>query len=68
MMIFVATILYNGITIEFLAQWMQKIVFNFPFAFFTQIFFIQPFVRFVFSKIFKSQLNKEKQYVVNEGI
>ncbi|MDF2673703.1 MAG: hypothetical protein K0R09_1968 [Clostridiales bacterium] len=40
MMTFVATIMYNGITIEFLAQWMQKIVINFPFAFFTQLFFI----------------------------
>lgn len=56
MMSFVATILYDGITAEFLAQWMQKIVFNFPFAFFTQLFFIQPFVRFLFGVIFKKQL------------
>ena len=61
----VATIMYNGITVEFLAQWMQKIVFNLPFAFFTQLFFIQPFVRFVFRNIFKSQLNKNNQYAVN---
>lgn len=66
MMSFIATILYDGITIEFLAQWMQKIVFNLPFAFFTQLFFIQPFVRFVFSNIFRSQLSKEKQSEVNE--
>ena len=65
MMSFVATIMYNGITLEFLAQWMQKIVFNLPFAFFTQLFFIQPFVRFAFRNIFKSQLNKKNQYAVN---
>ena len=39
MMSFVATILYSGITSEFIAQWMEKIVFNFPFAFFSQLFF-----------------------------
>ena len=53
MMSFIATILYNGFTSEFLAQWMQKIVFNFPFAFFTQLFFIQPLVRFLFGILFK---------------
>ncbi len=56
MMSFLATILYNGITTEFLAQWLQKIVFNFPFAFFSQLFFIQPLVRFLFRLIFKKQL------------
>lgn len=58
MMSFVATILYDGITAEFVAQWMQKIVFNFPFAFFSQLFFIQPLVRFLFGVIFKKQLRK----------
>jgi hypothetical protein len=61
MMSFVATILYNGITIEFLAQWMQKIVFNFPFAFFAQLFFIQPLVRFIFGEIYKKQFEKASE-------
>ncbi|WP_242857027.1 DUF2798 domain-containing protein [Pseudobacteroides cellulosolvens] len=65
MMSFVATILYNGITPEFLAQWMQKIVFNFPFAFFSQLFFIQPLVRFLFGIIFKKQLRKAREHAVN---
>lgn len=65
MMSFVATILYNGITSEFLAQWMQKIVFNFPFAFFSQLFFIQPLVRFIFGAIFKKQLSKSGEQVRN---
>ncbi|MDD2483030.1 MAG: DUF2798 domain-containing protein [Candidatus Shapirobacteria bacterium] len=58
MMSFVATILYNGFTSEFIAQWMQKIVFNFPFAFFVQLFYVQPLVRLIFRTIFKSQLQK----------
>ena len=61
LMSFVATILYNGITIEFLAQWMQKIVFNLPFAFFSQLLFIQPLVRFLFRAIFKKQLEKANE-------
>jgi hypothetical protein len=61
MMSFVATILYNGITTEFLAQWMQKIVFNLPFTFFSQLFFIQPFVRFLFRTLFKEQLKKASE-------
>ena len=65
MMSFVSTILYNGITTEFLAQWMQKIVFNFPFAFFSQLFFIQPFVRFLFGAIFKEQLKKARVHAVH---
>jgi Protein of unknown function (DUF2798). len=58
MMSFVATILYDGWNAEFLAHWMQKIVINFPFAFFMQLFFIQPFVRFLFGVLFKKQLSK----------
>lgn len=65
MMSFIATILYDGISIEFLSQWMQKIVFNLPFAFFTQLLFIQPLVRFLFRTFFKKQLknaaNNEKE-------
>jgi len=61
MMSFFATILYNGVNAEFLAHWMQKVVFNFPFAFFTQLFFIQPFVRFLFGAIFKTQLKMQAE-------
>jgi len=56
MMSFIATIIYNGINVEFLANWMQKVVRNFPLAFFSQLFFIQPFVRFLFGVIFSKQL------------
>lgn len=55
-MSFVSTILYNGLNCEFFAHWAQNIVFNFPFAFFTQIFFIQPIVRKLFKTIFKQNL------------
>lgn len=35
-----------------IADWLKLLCFNFPFAFFTQLFFIQPFVRMVFKTIF----------------
>ncbi len=55
MMSLAATLLYNGFTAEFIAQWMQKVVINYPFAFFTQLFFIQPLVRWLFGLIFGKQ-------------
>lgn len=45
MMSFISTLLFNGLNTEFIAKWLQNIVLNLPFAFFTQIFFVQPFVR-----------------------
>jgi hypothetical protein len=67
MMSLVATFLYDGITQEFFAQWMQKIVLNFPFAFFTQLFFIQPFVRFLFGILFKKQIRKAGRYATGSA-
>lgn len=41
---------FNMITL--LASWLKLVCFNFPFAFFTQLFFIQPLVRTLFKAIF----------------
>lgn len=38
------------------ANWIKLVCFNFPFAFFSQIFFIQPFVRQVFGKLFAKDI------------
>lgn len=44
---------YMGFSfITLLANWLRLVCFNFPFAFFTQLFFIQPFIRTVFKMIF----------------
>lgn len=68
LMSFLATIVYNGIIgvgingnslsnfiINLIPYWLQKVVLNFPFALLSQLFFIQPLVRYIFSKIFKSK-------------
>ena len=53
---------YNGFnTITLLANWIALICHNFPFAFFSQIFFIQPFVRFLFGKIFAKDIAARKE-------
>lgn len=45
---------YSGFSIfTLLANWLKLVCLNFPFAFFTQLFFIQPFVRAVFKKIYR---------------
>lgn len=44
---------YNGFSfIALTANWLKLICCNFPFAFFSQLFFIQPFVRSVFKFLF----------------
>lgn len=47
-MSFAATVIHNGFNSEFAANWIQKTAYNFPFAFFIQIFFIGPTVRSIF--------------------
>lgn len=36
-----------------LSNWVKLVCFNFPFAFFSQLFFIQPLVRTIFKAIFR---------------
>ncbi|MCD7818814.1 MAG: hypothetical protein LUH07_07160 [Lachnospiraceae bacterium] len=45
---------YAGFNIfTLLANWLKLVCFNFPFAFFSQLFFIQPFIRKVFKLLFR---------------
>lgn len=44
---------YEGFNVlTLLANWVKLVCFNFPFAYFSQLFFIQPLVRTVFKAIF----------------
>ena len=45
---------FNDITL--LANWLKLVCLNFPFAFFTQLFFIQPAVRSIFKLIFRKNV------------
>lgn len=53
---------YEGFNIiSLLAKWLKLMCFNFPFAFFTQLFFIQPFVRTAFKFLFRRDIAARKQ-------
>ena len=60
-MSFIAAILYYPYYASFnpislLASWLELVCFHFPFAFFTQLFFIQPVVRTLFKWIFRKDI------------
>lgn len=53
---------YEGFSIIILfANWMRLVCFNFPFAFFTQMFFIQPAVRSIFRAVFRKDIKKREE-------
>lgn len=65
-MSFIAALLYypyyEGFHIvTMLANWLKLVCFNFPFAFFTQLFFIQPLIRTVFKWIFCRNTEYDKE-------
>lgn len=60
MTLFVSAVLFHRVTTELVANWMQNIVINILFALFTQLFFVQPVVRFIFRIIFINKLNREE--------
>lgn len=48
---------YSGFNMwTLLANWLKLVCFNFPFAFFTQMYFIQPLVRTLFKVIFAKDI------------
>lgn len=52
---------YSGFNIfTLLANWLKLVCLNFPFAFFSQLFFIQPLIRTVFKFLFRKQLAAAK--------
>lgn len=55
-MSFWATLLFKHPGSEFLPVWLQTVVFNFPMAFFWQVFFCGPLVRFLFRRIFRPKV------------
>lgn len=57
-MSFLAAIIYYPYYMGFsfitlIANWLKLMCYNFPFAFFTQLFFIQPLIRTVFKTLFR---------------
>ncbi len=60
-MSFIAAWMYypymNGFSLfTLLANWLELMCYNFPFAWFSQLFFIQPIVRILFKKLFSKKI------------
>lgn len=51
--------------ITLIANWLKLVCLNFPFAFFTQLFFIQPLVRTIFKTLFRKDI-KARENAVQE--
>ena len=48
-------------TITLLCRWFRLVCYNLPFAYFSQMFFIQPFVRFAIRRIFPSNIARRNE-------
>ena len=75
MMSLIAAFLYYPYYMGFhiltlLANWLKLICYNFPFAYFTQLFFIQPAVRVIFKTLFRKDIARRngeaRSYPQNE--
>ncbi|OUM62988.1 hypothetical protein PIROE2DRAFT_61542 [Piromyces sp. E2] len=72
-MSFLAAIFFYPYNIGFhfitvIANWFQLICYNFPFAYFTQTFLVQPFIRQIFKILFGGQQQqKQKQQSMEEN-
>ncbi len=57
---------YEGFNMfTLLGNWIKLVCYNFPFAFFSQLFFIQPLIRTVFKFLFRKDIANRKEYVHN---
>ena len=58
-MSFIATVLFQGVNRDLIANWLQISVRNFPMALCWQIFYAGPLVRWIFGKIFRQSKERE---------
>lgn len=51
-----------------LANWLKLVCFNLPFAYFSQMFFIQPLIRVTFKWLFRKDIAAREEYTKKEGV
>ena len=60
---------YEGFDIiDFLCRWFRLVCYNLPFAYFSQMFFVQPFVRFVIRRLFASNIAQRNEKNSNKTV
>lgn len=53
---------YKGFdVIDFLCRWFRLVCYNLPFAYFSQMFFVQPFVRFAIRRLFPTNIAQRNE-------
>lgn len=53
---------YEGFNvIDFMCRWFRLVCYNLPFAYFSQMFFVQPFVRFAIRRLFPSNIAERNE-------
>lgn len=53
---------YKGFdVIDFLCRWFRLVCYNLPFAYFSQMFFVQPFVRYVIRRLFAGNIAQRNE-------
>ena len=58
-MSFIATLLFKNAGKEFVAVWLQTTFLNFPVAFFWQLMYCGPFIRFLFQQTVSGKIRKD---------
>lgn len=59
---------YAGFDIlTLLANWLKLVCFNFPFAYFSQLFFIQPLIRTIFQFLFRKDIEAREKEIQTSG-
>ena len=60
---------YKGFDIiDFLCRWFRLVCYNLPFAYFSQMFFVQPFVRFVIRRLFADNIAQRNEQNSNKTV
>ena len=60
---------YKGLDVtDFLCRWFRLVCYNLPFAYFSQMFFVQPFVRFVIRRLFASNIAQRNELNSNKTV
>lgn len=53
---------YEGFNvIDFMCRWFRLVCYNLPFAYFSQMFFVQPFVRFAIRRLFPTNIAQRNE-------
>lgn len=60
---------YEGFdVVDFMCRWFRLICYNLPFAYFSQLFFVQPFVRFAIRHLFAENISQRNEQNISKTV